>query len=258
MIFYFSGTGNSKWVADTIAAYVGEHTLSMTEAIHGRDFIFELSDDEIVGFVFPVHAWGLPLIVNRFISQMKIANYGSQYVFFVMTCGDDTGKAPELFADALKKRGLQCNGGFSIQMPNTYILLPGFDIDPKGVQKVKLARGSERIKEISAWIKGRKNLFSCHEGRFPSLKSHIFRPLFFKYMIGDKPFHIEGKCNACRVCEHACPVSNIHLKGGGPVWLGHCIMCLACIHKCPLGIIQYGNRTQSKGRYFLNYKECIK
>lgn len=258
MIFYFSGTGNSKWVADSIADNTGEHTLSMAEAIHGRDFIFELSDDEVLGFVFPVHAWGLPLIVIRFISQIRIVNYSCQYVFFVMTCGDDTGLAPNLFVKALNRHGLHCNGGFSVQMPNSYILMPGFDIDSKAVQKDKLAKGSERIKEISAYINNRENRFTCHKGVFPALKTYILKPLFFKYMIDDKPFHIEGACNMCRVCEHSCPVSNIHLKGGEPVWSGHCIMCLACIHRCPSGIIQYGNRTQNKGRYFLNYKECIK
>ena len=258
MIFYFSGTGNSKWVADSIADNTGEHTLSMAEAIHGRDFIFELSDDEVLGFVLPVHAWGLPLIVIRFISQIRIVNYSCQYVFFVMTCGDDTGLAPNLFVKALNRHGLHCNGGFSVQMPNSYILMPGFDIDSKAVQKDKLAKGSERVKEISAYINNRENRFACHKGVFPALKTYILKPLFFKYMIDDKPFHIEGACDMCRVCEHSCPVSNIHLKGGEPVWSGHCIMCLACIHRCPSGIIQYGNRTQNKGRYFLNYKECIK
>lgn len=258
MIFYFSGTGNSKWVADSIAHNIGEHTLSMAEAIHGRDFIFELSDSEIVGFVFPVHAWGIPLIVLHFISQIKIVNYKGQYVFFVMTCGDDTGMAPDLFVNALKRYGLVCNGGFSVQMPNSYILMPGFDIDSKTVQKDKLAKGSERIKMISDCICNRECLFLCHKGAFPHFKSYVLRPLFFRFMIDDSPFHIEGECNGCRVCEHSCPVSNIHLKGGMPVWSGHCIMCLACIHRCPTGIIQYGNRTQGKGRYFLNYKECIK
>lgn len=258
MIFYFSGTGNSKWVAESVAANTGEHTLSVAEAIHERDFIFELSDDEVLGFVFPVHSWGLPLIVIRFISQMKIVNYDNHYVFFVMTCGDDTGLAPKLFINALGKHGLHCMGGFSVRMPNNYIIMSGSDIDSKSTQKEKLARAGERIREISACINNRERVFSYHKGWFPIFKSYVLRPLFFKYMVSDRPFHIEGDCIECRVCEHSCPVSNIHLKKGRPVWLGHCIMCLACLNKCPVGIIQYGNKTQGKGRYFLNYKECIK
>lgn len=253
MIFYFSGTGNSEWVAETIAAAQGDFTKSIAEAMRERDFCFNPAKDEAIGFVFPVHSWGVPCTVLKFISQLVIPEAKERYTFFVATCGDDIGMTSHIFRKAVKKIGLHCDCGFSVQMPNTYILMQGFDVDPQKLQQTKLATAENRLEEINECIKSRKKgVFNCRKGVFPIFKSYVIRPLFNRGM-KDKPFHTEGWCSQCKVCVHSCPVSNIRLKGDGPVWQGHCVQCLACIHKCPLRVIQYGKATQNKGRYTFGY-----
>ena len=87
MIFYFSGTGNSAWVARQLAEGQNEELLSIAMEID-RNKAYKLKEGEKVGFVFPVYAWGPPKIVLRFIHQLKLDKPG--YLFFVCTCGDDT------------------------------------------------------------------------------------------------------------------------------------------------------------------------
>ena len=82
MIFYFSGTGNSAWVARQIAKAQQEELLAIAEEIN-KNKEYALKDGEKVGFVFPVYAWGPPGIVLRFIRQLKMKN--PEYLFFV--CG---------------------------------------------------------------------------------------------------------------------------------------------------------------------------
>ena len=40
----------------------------------------------------------------------------------------------------------------SVQMPNNYVSLPGFDVDPKGVEEAKLAAFPSRLKSVAAEI----------------------------------------------------------------------------------------------------------
>lgn len=105
MIFYFSGTGNSKWIAEQIAKAQNEVLVFMPNAIRDGIEEFVLADDEKVGFVFPVYSWGPPLSVLRFLDWITLSNYHSQYVFFVCSCGDDTGLTEELFRRALSRKG---------------------------------------------------------------------------------------------------------------------------------------------------------
>ena len=96
MIFYFSGTGNSAWVARQIAKAQQEELLAIAEEIN-KNKEYALKDGEKVGFVFPVYAWGPPGIVLRFIRQLKMKN--PEYLFFVCTCGDDTGRTAQVFSE---------------------------------------------------------------------------------------------------------------------------------------------------------------
>ena len=65
----------------------------------------------------------------------------------------------------------------------------------------------------------------------------------------DKNFHIDGTCTSCGICERICPVKNITLEAGRPVWHGSCEQCLACIQWCPEECIQYGRKTKNYERY---------
>jgi Fe-S-cluster-containing hydrogenase component 2 len=46
-----------------------------------------------------------------------------------------------------------------------------------------------------------------------------------------------------------CPVDNIALVEGRPVWSHRCEQCMACIHLCPVEAIQAGRKTAARGRY---------
>ena len=105
MIFYFSGTGNSAWVARQLAEGQNEELLSIAVEID-KNKEYKLREGEKVGFVFPVYAWGPPEIVLRFIRRLKMTK--PEYLFFVCTCGDDTGRTAQLFSSAVARKGWRC------------------------------------------------------------------------------------------------------------------------------------------------------
>ena len=63
MIFYFSGCGNSRHVAETIAAGLNDTLIFIPEAAREGRYEYELAEDERLGFVFPIYSWAPPKLV---------------------------------------------------------------------------------------------------------------------------------------------------------------------------------------------------
>ena len=273
MIFYFSGTGNSKWAAKTLALETGDTLVSIPEVINS-DCSFTLEKDEHVGFIFPIHGWRVPNIVKEFLTKLTIKTLGEDtshvkhYCFCLVTAGDSIGKAMERFQQQLKSvtvnDALSLKAVCSLIMPESYVGLPGMDVDTKEKELEKKELASKQLKEFSNILKQRPHKDSNQiwgwnqliRGPIPSFFSGPVGGFFERFLITDKPFHVDRRrCVKCGICANVCPVGDI--KGGlgyEPKWLhnGKCLTCFSCYHHCPHHAIEFGKRTQKKGQYFYN------
>ena len=273
MIFYFSGTGNSKWAAKTLALETGDTLVSIPEVINS-DCSFTIEKDEHVGFIFPIHGWRVPSIVKEFITKLTIKTLGEDtshvkhYCFCLVTAGDSIGKAMERFQQQLKSvtvnDALSLKAVCSLIMPESYVGLPSMDVDTKEKELEKKERASKQLKEFSNILKQHPHKDSNQiwgwnqliRGPIPSFFSGPAGGFFERFLITDKPFHVDSRrCVKCGICANVCPVSDI--KGGlgfEPEWLhnGKCLTCFSCYHHCPHHAIEFGKRTQKKGQYFYN------
>lgn len=251
MIFYFTGTGNSLWVAKALGEALGEPLIPIADELRkeDKDLVYPLRRDEKILFVYPVHSWGPAVPVTRFISRLVLEGYAGQPVYSVSTCGDECGYADQLLEKALRKRRLPLTAAYSVIMPNNYILLPGFDVDSKEVEERKLQEAPARVGEIVDAIRRRQNSGLYTQGSMPFLKSRLVYPLFAHLAIGRNSFRATDACISCGLCERICPTGTITLQEGKPVWSNTCVQCVACIHRCPVRAIEYGKETLKKGRY---------
>ena len=250
MLFYFSGTGNTAWVARCVADKIGEENLC---AVPCDNVEYVLSSGEPLGFFFPCYAWGVPPFIESFVKSLSIQNVS--YVYFVITCGDDTGRTSDLFRHLIKMKGWGCSLGYAVQMPESYVNLPGFDVDSKEKENRKIRIATERINQISDDVLCRRtNYFDTLPGRFQWLKSNVIRPLFNKCLITPKPFNTSASCSSCGLCVKACPFGNISLKGEPhrPQWSDKCVLCMRCYHTCPHHAIHWGCFTKKKGQYLFS------
>lgn len=248
MIFYFTGTGNSLYAANSIAESQGDRLISIAKEMEqNKDlYDFELKENELVGFVYPVYAWAPPKMVLEFIRKLKIT--GDPYIFSLCTCGDEEGQTTKVLRKALASKGLPLDSAFGLRMPNNYIL--GFDIDSKAVETEKLETAEKKLIEINQIIKKRqKSIDLTIPGSFPAMKTAIVNPMFNRFALNTKKFYADDKCTGCGICEKICPVHTIQVDGK-PVWGKNCTQCLGCINRCPVHAIQSGKGTASKGRYY--------
>lgn len=256
MIFCFSGTGNSLAVARMLSAQLDDGLYPVTGCMYGHTEWQEAwRQADIVCFVCPVYAWGVPRIVERFVVQ-TLAPAADRlprqcHVYLVLTCGDDMGMADKRFRRLLLSKGLPLHAAFSVTMPNTYVGLPGFDVDAPHVRDAKLSAFPERVRHIADTMKeGTARAADVHRGVLPRLKTCLLRPLFNFFITSERRFSADSRCTACGLCAHGCPTGNIRPDAAGrPVWTGHCADCLRCYHLCPRHSIAYGKHSRSAGQY---------
>lgn len=246
MIAYFSGTGNTEWVAQQLSTFVcDDHLIPLPHNCVGIDF----KGIDALGICFPVHSWGIPSIVRDFIQSLP-KDHKIPYIYMVCTCGDDIGLTMQEFESLLEKQNQKASLYYSVQMPNSYVNLPGFDVDPVELQRKKVNTTEKHLKALSKIILERGTAVNVVKGSMPWLKSKVIRPFFYSYLVKDSFFHVENSCVCCGACAQACPVGNIQMNGG-PVWLGNstCLTCMACYHSCPQHAIRFGKYTDNKGQY---------
>lgn len=258
MIFYFSGTGNTRWAAQKLSRCLGEELFSISEMKKGGHTV-ELKDGERLGFCFPVHGWRPPKLVREFISQLKITNADGHYCFALCTAGDNIGETMDIFERDLAKIGVHVDSMCSLIMPESYVGLPFMDVDKP---EKELAKKKMADKELDTFIqmvsmrkKGKHNLVL---GRWKRINSRVIGSYFVNHLITDKKFHVTDKCLKCGKCAEVCPVHDIDGGVGKlPEWrhTGDCLTCFACYHHCPSHAIEFGRMTRHKGQYYYNKVE---
>ena len=253
MIFYFSGTGNTAWAAETIAQTLNDSLVFIPDYINDN-FMIKSAPHEAVGFCFPVHGWRPPVIVRQFIQHLVVETT-PEYVYAVCTAGDTIGETVDYLKQDLHHVGLHLNAAFSLIMPESYVGLPFMDVDKQENARAKKQQAAQDLQRYIGAIEKRQNSTShLHKGRWPRINSRIIGRFFSNYLITDKPFHVNrARCVKCGICADVCPTHDINGGlGYEPVWKHNnsCITCFSCYHHCPHHAIEYGHRTQKKGQYF--------
>ena len=257
MIFYFSGTGNTKWIAQQLAHAIDEELMSIPEALQQQQLDYQLKEDERLGFCFPTHGWQPPRIVRNFIQRATFHVKPDTFVWALTTCGDSTGKTMDILNRELARKELKAETLFSVIMPESYVCLPFMYTDTESRENEKIEQARQQTKHMARILQDRiRGIEELDQGATPRLFSYVIGQYFNKRMITDRKFTVDANvCTRCGKCRKVCPVDNI--QGTPPEWLhnGRCTCCLACYHYCPVHAINYGNITRKRDQYYFNRRE---
>lgn len=240
-IYYFSGTGNSYHVAKKLSEKLGFELINIADVIEKQNSF----SGEKLGIIFPVYAMGIPQMVGKFLTNLKIE--GNPYIFSIATCGGAGYGIPfSLINTILREKKLQLQYSAYLKMPDNYLKL--FKAKEKN-EALKIVNTADL--KLNLMIEEIKNRSKVH------VKTSILEPIYkLIYTLwlenlknADKKFVVKDSCISCKLCEEICPSKNIELNMGKPVWNGNCEDCMGCINLCPVKAIESGKRTENRGRY---------
>lgn len=247
MVLYFSGTGNSQWAALRLAELIADdEVVSMNQYLKNGKKIDVQSQGPLV-FVAPTYCWRLPRTVERWILESSFP--AGRDTYFVLTCGGSCGNAAAYAEKLCEKKGLRFCGLAPVMMPENYLALYPTPGEPES--RVMMENAGRCVALLAKQIKAGEKLDAAAVSFGDRIKSGPVNPLFYKFIVRDKGFTVSESCVSCGKCAMRCPMNNIDLKEGKPVWKGNCTHCMACIGGCPTGAIDYKSKTKECRRYYI-------
>lgn len=244
MIIYFSGTGNSKYVADRFSKSLNEKSLSLNTFIKENKIIDIDEKEELLIIVVPTYAWRIPNLVRDYILKLKKQDIPC---YFIMTCGNEIGNSKKYNELLAKEMNYKYMGTAKVVMPENYIAL--FEV-PDNEESIKIINESEnKIDSLIEKVKSRKTLNEDKVNPLDKFKSSVVHSLFYKFIVKDKKFIANDSCISCGKCVKVCPLNNVAMLDNKISWHGNCTHCMACICYCPVQAIEYGKGTKDKSRY---------
>lgn len=246
MVLYFSGTGNSGYIAKRTAEILGDETLDLFERIRNKNYSPIYCDRMRAVICAPTYAWRIPHILTDYLKKTPIEN--CKGIYFLMTCGDDIGNAEKYLKKLCLEMKKDYMGCAYFRMPENYIAMFTAPNDEQAGRII--AKSEDKITETAEAIARSERLPKVGVNTVGRLKSGIVNTAFYAFCVKSKPFYATEKCISCGKCEKLCPLANITMADGKPVWGKECTHCMACICKCPAEAIEYGNKSQGKNRYY--------
>lgn len=243
MILYFSATGNNKYIAEKIAASLGDYAVSM-EAYTQKEI--RLRENESLGIVVPTYFLELPPNVVSFLNEVTFVLSDRTYVFGVVTYGSTSGASGVHLKKVLRNKGVVLTALYSIITPDTWTI--AYDLSNADKVRKTLVKTENQLNRTLDQIKMQK------KGDFRTRQLPFFVTVFsdpaYQKARQTVHFKVSDNCIGCGLCEKNCPAQALELQNGKPIWVKkQCLVCLRCLHSCPKFAIQYEDKTAHHGQY---------
>ena len=244
MILYFTGTGNSRYTAKRIAEALGDELLSINDRIRAGDTSPVTSAERLI-IVTPTYAWRIPRIVRDWLAATGFPS-GAQ-AWFVMTCGTEIGNAAKCNRALCQEKQLIYMGTAQIIMPENYIAM--FNAPQAEEARQIVARAEPDMDRVISAVAANQEFPPPRNNLYDRFMSGPVNPAFYSFFVKANAFAAGSACTGCGQCVRLCPMNNITIQNGKPVWGGDCTHCMACICRCPAEAIEYGKKSRGKPRY---------
>jgi ferredoxin len=244
-LYYFSGTGNSLYLAKSLAAKLDNAAVKNIKYTDEQEFV---SSADIIGIIYPVYAFSMPKMVRAFISKLRVKP--TAYVFCIANCASVAGAVLEQSRRMLAARQITLQFGAVLLMPSNYLPFGGAEEESSIMKKNYCAEA--KIDEIAAMINNAEHGKIEKKWFFPLWLSTLCFHFFNKGIRKEvKLFWADKKCIFCGTCAKVCPTGNVKLNDNTqrPAWGENCELCLACIQWCPSRAVQWGKISPTRARY---------
>ncbi|MBR2934767.1 MAG: EFR1 family ferrodoxin [Oscillospiraceae bacterium] len=255
MVLYFSATGNTEYVARELARQLNDECVDLLPRIKTGDHTPLHSNRPFI-VCAPIYVCEMPRFLSKYLKQQTFT--GSSDIYCAFTSGGYCGIAGPLAKSLFRKKGMTYRGHAEITMPRNYVANDTYPMLPPKQVEERICKAKAQIDHAVSCIRAGEDLCARHVFLFESLITLPFNPVWCKYKLTAKDFYTTDKCVGCGKCAKLCPLNNITIKDGRPVWGDTCTHCMACIANCPTECIEYGTLSQGKERYtFKKYRHVV-
>lgn len=248
LIFYFSGTGNSKQVAKWISGFALARSIDCELFDISKTGISQskpLNSNALIIIISPIHGFNYPKITLDFIrrfpsgkNKIVLMNTRAGMKIGSFITPGLTGIAFILSSLLLKRKGYKIAGQIPFDMPSNWISIhPALN---EGTVKFIHKKNYERVKKHSEKIfAGKKDYLALRD----LIQDILIAPVSLGYyLLGKyvfaKSFYASYRCDNCENCIKQCPVKAISIINDHPYWTFKCESCMKCMNSCPKRAIE--------------------
>lgn len=252
IIFYYSGSGNTRLVCRYIAARVPQTVFDLYDV--QKNTPVDLSRYSLAGFAASAFYWGIPPLMRRFIGRLEKQKDMPAFIF--NTFGMMSGRTLKVLEQAVRARGFRVVAGSTLHTPENYppLISRGWGNEE--------APSDQELQRFSAFLSGlQKAADMIREGRVPPvyhartgfLMSLLPIPARRMALNAVKGLAADrALCKKCGVCVSLCDRKAVSLDPFPVFNRNFCEGCWNCFNHCPEKAI---HTDKVSGKY--QYKEPL-
>jgi len=254
-LYYFTGTGNSLYIARELAKRLAVDGESVTViSIASLDLSSPMvSEADRIGIIFPVYFVDIPDPVARFIRALEVPR--STRIFIADNFGEYDWGVLRRVRKLLGEKGLKLFASFRFYMPDNSITFPS------GPEKTEafLRDCLPLMDEVAGHVLRDAPHFDDGSMAFAPIIAPMMRSICYG-ILGFRDMRLNAaRCTGCGVCSQVCPEKIIKMNDGKPEWTDRkrCAACFACIHACPAKAVTYRGQKNVDGYQYRNPHVCL-
>jgi len=247
MILYFSGTGNTAFIANEIARRIDDEAINLLNRIKNSDYS-EIHSEKPFIICLPVYVCTIPTFLIKYLKKLKLS--GNKNVYFIFTSGGYAGMSVTKGRSIARKHHMKFLGRAEFQMPRNYLVSGHYPPNTDEEIKERIEKSFKKLDSVVETIKNGGKLKERYVWLLEKIIIVPFVPVWSKIKFKTKDFYVNDKCIGCGKCEKVCPLNCIKIENKIPVWMNaHCAHCVSCLQNCPVEAIEFKYKTEGKPRY---------
>lgn len=243
--FYFSGTGNTKWVVEQFSSIVSKASHQSTS--YSIDHFDRISKEELtriikestyIGLAQPIYGANIPPIMKDFADLMmniiKLEQIPAKPLYLINTFGYINAFGPFAAQKWLRKDCFCLKAYCNIKLCNN-VSTHSHKTAPLTEEKM-LRRKQQAINELQSLV---NDILSCEKHirgiGFYLLPGIIIRKISKQSVKNHyKQLSVQiNTCTKCMLCVQSCPTNSISFENGHFYFSDKCTACMRCYNFCP-------------------------
>lgn len=229
IMLYFSGTGNSKYIANLFSGKFKCECYSIEEKV---DFSKAIEANDTIGFCYPIYGSCVPRIMREFVDK-NVEKLKNKKLIIFCTQAMFSGDGARALMDTLPKGYGEVIYAEHFNMPNNICNSSLFSIkNGEGIKKYIISAEKKMDKVCKDIKEGiiKKRGFSNFSHLIGKSQSAYWPKIEEK---NKSSVNVDEDCVKCGVCVKLCPMKNLILEESGIKQNNNCILCYRCVNACP-------------------------